>query len=154
MVLTGDGARLLPEARALCESFRSPGGHRGRGARGRRPVSIRIGVFPSVAAHWIPRIERIKRFNADYPGIDYKLRVSDYTEIEEWIAAGTVDCGFVMLPLRTDARLVVRALEEDEFCWPVLPRDHELASAEVFPVERLAELPGCSRRHRSPTTSF
>ena len=33
---------------------------------------IRIGVFPSVAAHWIPRI--IKRFSADYPGIDYKLR--------------------------------------------------------------------------------
>ena len=45
-----------------------------------------------------------------------------------------------MLPLRTDARLVVRALEEDEFL-AVLPRDHELASAEVFPVERLAELP-------------
>lgn len=62
--------------------------------RGLETGLIRIGVFPSVAAHWIPRI--IKRFNADYPGIDYKLRVSDYTEIEEWIAAGTVDCGFVM----------------------------------------------------------
>ena len=66
--------------------------------------------------------------------------MSDYTEIEEWIAAGTVDCGFVMLPLRTDARLVVRALEEDEFL-AVLPRDHELAGAGVFPVERLAEFP-------------
>ena len=137
VVLTGDGARLLPEARALCESFRALEATVDE-VRGLETGLIRIGVFPSVAAHWIPRI--IKRFNADYPGIDYKLRVSDYTEIEEWIAAGTVDCGFVMLPLRTDARLVVRALEEDEFL-AVLPRDHELASAEVFPVERLAELP-------------
>ena len=136
VVLTGDGARLLPEARALCESFRALEATVDE-VRGLETGLIRIGVFPSVAAHWIPRI--IKRFNADYPGIDYKLRVSDYTEIEEWIAAGTVDCGFVMLPLRTDARLVVRALEEDEFL-AVLPRDHELASAEVFPVERLAEL--------------
>ena len=133
VVLTGDGARLLPEARALCESFRALEATVDE-VRGLETGLIRIGVFPSVAAHWIPRI--IKRFNADYPGIDYKLRVSDYTEIEEWIAAGTVDCGFVMLPLRTDARLVVRALEEDEFL-AVLPRDHELASAEVFPVERL-----------------
>lgn len=137
VVLTGDGARLLSEARALCESFRALEATVDE-VRGLETGLIRIGVFPSVAAHWIPRI--IKRFNADYPGIDYKLRVSDYTEIEEWIAAGTVDCGFVMLPLRTDARLVVRALEEDEFL-AVLPRDHELASAEVFPVERLAELP-------------
>ena len=112
VVLTGDGARLLPEARALCESFRALEATVDE-VRGLETGLIRIGVFPSVAAHWIPRI--IKRFNADYPGIDYKLRVSDYTEIEEWIAAGTVDCGFVMLPLRTDARLVVRALEEDEF---------------------------------------
>ncbi|MFR5091906.1 MAG: LysR family transcriptional regulator substrate-binding protein [Adlercreutzia equolifaciens] len=106
--------------------------------RGLETGLIRIGVFPSVAAHWIPRI--IKRFSADYPGIDYKLRVGDYTEIEEWIADGTVDCGFVLLPLRTDARLIARASEEDEFL-AVLPRDHELAGAGVFPVERLAEFP-------------
>lgn len=137
VVLTGDGARLLPEARALCESFRALEATVDE-VRGLETGLIRIGVFPSVAAHWIPRI--IKRFSADYPGIDYKLRVGDYTEIEEWIADGTVDCGFVLLPLRTDARLIARALEEDEFL-AVLPRDHELAGARVFPVERLAEFP-------------
>ena len=141
VVLTGDGARLLPEARALCESFRALEATVDE-VRGLETGLIRIGVFPSVAAHWIPRI--IKRFNADYPGIDYKLRVSDYTEIEEWIADGTVDCGFVMLPLRTDARLVVRALEEDEFL-AVLPRDHELASARCFPWSAWPSC-RCSRR--------
>ena len=117
--------------------------------RGLETGLIRIGVFPSVAAHWIPRI--IKRFSADYPGIDYKLRVGDYTEIEEWIADGTVDCGFVLLPLRTDARLIARALEEDEFL-AVLPRDHELAGAGVFPVERLAEFPLLSPASESATS--
>ncbi len=87
VVLTGDGARLLPEARALCESFRALEATVDE-VRGLETGLIRIGVFPSVAAHWIPRI--IKRFSADYPGIDYKLRVGDYTEIEEWIADGTV----------------------------------------------------------------
>ena len=88
VVLTGDGARLLPEARALCESFRALEATVDE-VRGLETGLIRIGVFPSVAAHWIPRI--IKRFSADYPGIDYKLRVGDYTEIEEWIADGKVD---------------------------------------------------------------
>ena len=149
VVLTGDGARLLPEARALCESFRALEATVDE-VRGLETGLIRIGVFPSVAAHWIPRI--IKRFSADYPGIDYKLRVGDYTEIEEWIADGTVDCGFVLLPLRTDARLIARALEEDEFL-AVLPCDHELAGAGCFPWSVLRNF-RCSRRHRSPTTSF
>ena len=87
VVLTGDGARLLPEARALCESFRALEATVDE-VRGLETGLIRIGVFPSVAAHWIPRI--IKRFNADYPGIDYKLRVSDYTEIEEAASWGAL----------------------------------------------------------------
>ena len=123
VVLTGDGARLLPEARALCESFRALEATVDE-VRGLETGLIRIGVFPSVAAHWIPRI--IKRFNADYPGIDYKLRVSDYTEIEEWIAAGTVDCGFVMLPLRTDARFPVERVAELPLLSPASESDDEL----------------------------
>ncbi len=140
VALTGDGARLLPAARTLCESFRSLEATVDE-VRGLETGLIRIGVFPSVATHWLPRI--IKRFNEDYPGIDYKLRVSDYTEIERWIEEGAVDCGFVKLPLRTDGHFVVRPLEEDEFL-AVLPRDHELAGAEVFPVERFEELPWLS----------
>lgn len=55
VVLTGDGARLLPEARALCESFRALEATVDE-VRGLETGLIRIGVFPSVAAHWIPRI--------------------------------------------------------------------------------------------------
>lgn len=53
---------------------------------------IRIGTFSSVATHWLPNI--IKEFQKDYPNIDYELLLGDYTEIEEWIIEGRVDCGF------------------------------------------------------------
>ena len=110
VVLTGDGARLLPEARALCESFRALEATVDE-VRGLETGLIRIGVFPSVAAHWIPRI--IKRFSADYPGIDYKLRVGDYTEIEEWIDDGTVD-GYY--ELQQEMMVSSGAITEDQKC--------------------------------------
>ena len=135
VVLTGDGARLLPEARALCESFRALEATVDE-VRGLETGLIRIGVFPSVAAHWIPRI--IKRFSADYPGIDYKLRVGDYTEIEEWIADGTVDCGFLRLP--SVKRLHTYALHQDVL-QIILPCDHPLAGRDPFPTEALATEP-------------
>lgn len=137
VALTGDGARLLPAARTLCEGFRTLEATVDE-VRGLQAGLIRIGVFSSVAAHWIPRI--IRHFHEDYPGIDYKLRVGDYTEIEEWIAEGRVDCGFVELPLRTGAALETVALEDDEFL-AVLPLGHPLAACEVFPVERFSDLP-------------
>lgn len=149
VVLTGDGARLLPEARALCESFRALEATVDE-VRGLETGLIRIGVFPSVAAHWIPRI--IKRFSADYPGIDYKLRVGDYTEIEEWIADGTVDCGFVLLPLRT-TRGSSRAPWRRTSFWPCFRATTSWRARGCFPWSVLRNF-RCSRRHRSPTTSF
>ncbi len=61
---------------------------------------IRIGTFSSVATHWLPNI--IKEFQKAYPGIDYELLLGDYTEIEEWISEGRVDCGFLRLPTDSD----------------------------------------------------
>ena len=56
---------------------------------------IRIGTFSSVATHWLPEI--IKKFQINYPDIEYELLLGDYFEIETWIAEGawTADfCGF------------------------------------------------------------
>lgn len=61
---------------------------------------IRIGTFSSVATHWLPNI--IRNFQQAYPGIDYELLLGDYTEIEDWIAEGRVDCGFLRLPARSE----------------------------------------------------
>lgn len=50
--------------------------------------------------YWLPHI--IKTFQKGHPNIDYEWLLGDYTEIEERITAGRVDCGFLRLPTRSD----------------------------------------------------
>ena len=71
---------------------------------------IRIGTFSSVATHWLPNI--IKKFQEDYPNIDYELLLGDYTEIESWITEGRVDCGFLKLPTLPEFEAIF--LEDDQ----------------------------------------
>ena len=88
--LTSDGSRLLPYAQSLCDEYQKLQ-MQVDDLHGVQSGIIRIGTFSSVATHWLPNI--IKAFQKDYPGIDYELLLGDYTEIEEWIAEGRVDCG-------------------------------------------------------------
>lgn len=97
---------------------------------------IRIGTFSSVATHWLPNI--IREFQKDYPNIDYELLLGDYTEIEEWIADGRADCGFLRLPTRKDFETIF--LEQDNLM-VVLPENHPLAECERFPVTALCNDP-------------
>lgn len=97
---------------------------------------IRIGTFSSVATHWLPNI--IKKFQEDYPNIDYELLLGDYTEIENWILEGRVDCGFLRLPACPE--LETCFLEQDRLL-VVLPEDHPLAGCERFPVNALCDYP-------------
>ena len=97
---------------------------------------IRIGTFSSVATHWLPNI--IKAFQKDYPDIDYELLLGDYTEIEEWIAEGRVDCGFLRLPANSDFDTIF--LERDRLL-AVISENHPLAGCERFPVKALCGEP-------------
>ncbi len=97
---------------------------------------IRIGTFSSVATHWLPNI--IKEFQKDYPNIDYELLLGDYTEIEEWILEGRVDCGFLRLPARPGLESIF--LEQDKLM-AIIPEDHPLADREKFPVTALCGEP-------------
>ena len=133
--LTSDGVRLLPYARKLCEEYYRMQEQVDE-INGLEKGLIRIGTFSSVATHWLPRI--IKKFQADYPGIDYELLLGDYTEIEEWIAEGRVDCGFLRLPTRPEFETI--ALGQDELM-AVIPKDHPLSRRKTFPVKELEKEP-------------
>ena len=138
--LTSDGMRLLPYARNLCEEyFRLQ--EQVDELKGIQSGLIRIGTFSSVATHWLPKI--IKRFQMDYPNIEYEMLLGDYTEIETWIAEGRVDCGFLRLPTRPEFDVI--ELEQDELM-AVIPEDHPLAGAETFPVQVFADEPFMLRR--------
>ena len=98
---------------------------------------VRVGIFTSVADMWIPGL--MKSFRQQYPKIEFELiNMESYVEIESNIRQGKVDCGFVRLPTVHD--LQVHFLMRDELM-AVLPPDHPLADAPVFPVAQLADAP-------------
>jgi len=97
---------------------------------------IRIGAFSSVATHWIPNI--IKKFQSDYPKIDYEILLGDYTEIAEWIKNGRIDCGFTNLRYAKD--FDIELLEKDELR-VILPKNHDLCKYESIPVKELEKYP-------------
>ncbi len=133
--LTSDGLKILPLAQELCKSYEKLQ-IQVDDLNGLQSGIVRIGVFSSVATHWLPNI--IKEFQKDYPSIDYELLLGDYTEIEDWIAEGRVDCGFLRLPTRHDFETIF--LEQDELM-AVVPEDHPLADCDKFPVTALCNEP-------------
>ena len=133
--LTSDGMKLLPHAQRLIAEYERLQAQVDE-LNGLQSGLIRIGTFSSVATHWLPAI--IKEFQRDYPNIDYELLLGDYTEIEEWIVQGRVDCGFLALPVKPELETIF--LERDPLM-AILPQDHPLQDLEAFPVEALCQEP-------------
>lgn len=133
--LTSDGMNLLPYVKSLCEEYQKLQ-MKVDDLHGVQTGMIRIGTFSSVATHWLPNI--IKAFQKDYPGIEYELLLGDYTEIEEWIARGRVDCGFLRLPVNPDFETMY--LERDKLL-AILPEGHPLAVYDKVPIAALGKEP-------------
>lgn len=133
--LTSDGSRLLPFAKSLCDEYQKLQ-MQVDDLHGVQSGLIRIGTFSSVATHWLPNI--IKAFQKDYPGIDYELLLGDYTEIEEWISEGRVDCGFLRLPTKPEFETIF--LECDKLL-AILPENHSLAQCDKVSISELCHEP-------------
>lgn len=67
--LTSDGLTLLPYAKNVCAEYEKLQAQVDE-INGLQSGIIRIGTFSSVATHRLPNI--IKRFQTDYPNIDYE----------------------------------------------------------------------------------
>ena len=133
--LTSDGSRLLPYAQSVCAEYRKLQ-MEVDDLHGVQSGMIRIGTFSSCAIHWVPNI--IKAFQKDYPGVDYELLLGDYSEIEEWIAQGRVDCGFLRLPTRPEFDTI--PLGQDRLL-AILPEGHPLESCDKVPIAALCAEP-------------
>lgn len=133
--LTGDGASILSYAKNLCEDYRKLQ-RQLDDIKGLQSGIIRIGTISSIACNWLPNI--IKAFQKDYPGIDYELLLGDYTEIEEWIIKGRVDCGFVRIPTSGEFDLI--PMEQDRLL-AILPENHRLTKYDRVPISELCNEP-------------
>jgi len=126
--LTDAGERIMPAVRGLLSSYEQIC-QITASLRGMDSGTVRIGTFTSVAVHWLPGI--IKDFQEKYPNVSFALNNGDYYDVEQWLAEGSIDLGFVALPSDISAECI--PLAEDRLM-AVLPKDHPLAGASVFPV--------------------
>ena len=133
--LTSDGLTLLPFAKEMCGKYRELQMQVDE-LNGLQSGIIRIGTFSSIATHRLPNI--IKAFQKDHPNIDYEILLGDYTEIENWVLEGRVDCGFVRLP--SHPKLETIFIEQDRLL-AVLPENHYLAAKEKVSVAELCSEP-------------
>lgn len=133
--ITSDGLLLLPLVRNICNANRDLI-NKVSELHDLESGTIRIGTFTSVSVHWLPKM--IKSFHNEYPKIDFELLHGDYTQIENWIIEGRVDCGFLRLPTRSELESIF--LEQDRLM-VILPEQHPLADYEYFPISKLSEEP-------------
>ena len=134
IALSSVGEHLLPAIRSIvadCEELKFAVNE----LHGLHTGLVRVGTFTSVANMWIPSL--LVSFQKLYPGIEFTLMNSEnYSEIEDWIQHGKVDCGFVNLPTVTD--LQVSFLRRETLI-AVRPPEHPMAQSPVFPIARLQD---------------
>ncbi len=136
--LTADGAQVMPFVEAICEDQRRLS-ERVAEVAGAQTGSIVIGTFSSVATHLLP--PAIERFEHDHPGIEYELRMGDYSEIESWVADGLVDFGFLPSPPYEGQDGLAREVVATDELMAVVPSGHGLAARESIPLKELAREP-------------
>lgn len=143
--LTEEGQLLMPYVRRLLDACGQLDEKVGE-IRGLECGAIRIGVFSSVAEHWMPGI--ISAFEKDHPGIQYELLTGDYDEIEGWLEEGRIDAGFLRLPVRHP--FDTTELRKDPYM-AVLPKDHPLCAKQKIEPEDLNGQPFLVLEHGGRT---
>ena len=131
--LTEAGETLLPAVRTFLQQEARIYQLAGE-LRGLSIGEITIGTYPSISAHWLPRV--IRSFQAKYPHIKIHLMEGIQQELREWLDESRADLAFFSYiePMPYDWF----PLAEDEML-AILPRDHPLAGEDRYPLDRLGE---------------
>lgn len=94
---TKEGEELLPYVQRVLAAERdleAAAAHMRKLETGR----LTIGTFSSVAISCLPSL--IRAFKAKHGGIEISVKSGTYADIEQDLATGKVDCGFVTLPTK------------------------------------------------------
>lgn len=126
--LTTEGERIMPAVRNLLNSAERLS-QTAASIRGLDYGTVRIGTFTSVAVHWLPGV--LQEFQRDYPNVDFILKNGDYYDVEQWLADGSVDVGFVNVPCELGCECI--PLMEDRLL-AILPMNSRFANYPKFPV--------------------
>ncbi|MEV1128862.1 LysR family transcriptional regulator [Agromyces sp. NPDC049794] len=129
---TALGEAVLPYARSVLAAARALGvaidSQTGKDATG----LVRVAAAPTVAHRLIPDLFALWR--AEIPGVDVRLFEGSDTELEDWLATGTVDAAVLIDPDPFPAGGLL--LASDEFR-AVLRMDHPLATSDAIELDDL-----------------
>ena len=133
--LTEAGRLLLPKMQAIVEKEQALSECVDE-IRSADAGTVRLGVFTSVAVHWLPGM--IRAFQTAHPRAQLEMRSGDYHDVEQWLREGSVDLGFITLPGPAGMRTI--PLAEDPLV-AILPKGHRLAALSQIPIEELGQDP-------------
>ena len=105
---------------------------------------LRLGVFTSVAVHWLPGM--LRTFEAGHPNVELQMFNGDYHDMEQWLKNKEIDVGFVTLPGPADAKII--PLYDDPLV-AIFPENHPLAELSAVPPKSLEQEPFISLLHSS-----
>ncbi|HMD47653.1 MAG TPA: LysR substrate-binding domain-containing protein [Bryobacteraceae bacterium] len=95
---------------------------------------VRIGVIPTIAAHFLPAV--FKEFKSRFPQVTVLLREESTTPLlTSLLQSGEVDLCIALRPL-TSTGLKPRTLFTEEFCLAV-SLQHALSAQSIVPIARL-----------------
>lgn len=97
--------------------------------------TIRIGTFPSAAAHFFPLI--LSYFRKHYPNLELLLHEGTIEEVKKWLANREIDVGIVILP---DPEMETIPIFKDKML-AVLRKDHPLSRQASVSLHDLDSLP-------------
>ena len=130
VVLTAEGERMLPAVRAFL-SQENRMHELAANINGLDIGLINIAAYSSIATHWLPKV--IAHFKKKYPNININLMEGVRQEVLKWIEEGRADIGLLSGGDDIDYDWIPLA---DDPMIAVLPKDHPLADAKEFPLDR------------------
>ena len=130
VVLTAEGERMLPAVRAFL-SQENRMHELAANINGLDIGLINIASYSSIATHCLPKV--IADFKKKYPNININLMEGVRQEVLKWIEEGRADIGLLSGGDDIDYDWIPLA---DDPMIAVLPKDHPLADAKEFPLDR------------------
>ena len=139
---TGRGVRLTPDGEAAlsganrCLKEAADLSTLAQAAQHDASGFLNIACIGSAVYGLLPTI--LKEFASRYPGIKFTLR--EYTNHETLIAVenGSIDLGFVRVPIARPVNVQFQAVAQDRFC-AALPNDHPLCHRPSLSLQELAD---------------
>lgn len=134
IVLTGVGQRVLVQIREILQRIENIE-QIVAAEKGLEVGSIRMGTFPSAAAHFLPRL--LDFFQKNYPRLQLVLHEGTIEEVKEWLRSRVVDVGIIILP---DGDMDIIPIYRDKMV-AVLREDHPLCVQNSVTIQDLDSEP-------------